>query len=199
VFGFDRGLCIDRYYIERFLAANAAEIHGSVLEAGDSSYTRRFGGTRVQRSEVIDVGHDNPNATIVADLMNAVDIPDETFDCAVLTQTLQMIEEPVTALREVRRILKPGGTLLLTVPAISQISRWDADRWGDLWRFTSQGLAHLSARAFTDDEVTVAAYGNVLAATAFLHGLAAAELTPQELDFVDPDYELVVALRARKR
>ena len=32
VFGSDRGTCIDRYYIERFLAANSSDIHGRVLE-----------------------------------------------------------------------------------------------------------------------------------------------------------------------
>jgi len=41
-------------------------------------------------------------------------------------------------------------------------------------------------------------YGNVLAATAFLHGLAAEELTREELDHRDPDYELLIGVRAQK-
>ena len=47
LFGFGYGQCIDRYYIEKFLAAHAADIYGRVLEVADNSYTRRFGGTRV--------------------------------------------------------------------------------------------------------------------------------------------------------
>ena len=44
--GFDRGLPIDRHYIENFLAVNADDIRGGVLEIGDNSYTRRFGNGR---------------------------------------------------------------------------------------------------------------------------------------------------------
>jgi hypothetical protein len=54
IFGVKRGQslerCIDRYYIAAFLARHAADIHGDVLEIADDTYTRRFGGPRVQRS-----------------------------------------------------------------------------------------------------------------------------------------------------
>ncbi len=40
--------------------------------------------------------------------------------------------------------------------------------------------------------------GNVLAATAFLQGLATDELRPHELDLCDPQYAMVVAVRAVK-
>src|SRR5690349_21130910 len=43
-FGFDRGLPIDRFYIEQFLAAEAGAIQGNVLEIEHDLYTRRFGG-----------------------------------------------------------------------------------------------------------------------------------------------------------
>jgi hypothetical protein len=93
--------------------------------------------------------------------------------------------------------LKPGGVLLATVPGISQISQYDMERWGDYWRFTS-----LSARRLIEEagsmEVTVRTYGNVLAAIAFLHGLAADELREKELNYSDPDYELLIAIRAVK-
>jgi hypothetical protein len=46
--------------------------------------------------------------------------------------------------------------------------------------------------------VTVTSYGNVLAATAFLQGLAAEELHPEELDYRDPDYEVLISVRAVK-
>jgi hypothetical protein len=39
----------------------------------------------------------------------------------------------------------------------------------------------------------------VLAATAFLHGLSVEELTEDELDDSDPDYEVTIAIRAMKR
>jgi len=89
--GFDRGLCIDRYYIERFLSNHALDIRGHVLEIGDDTYTRMFGGGRVTGSEVLHRTEDNPNATIVADLICADHIPQDIFDCIILTQTLQYI------------------------------------------------------------------------------------------------------------
>jgi hypothetical protein len=88
--------------------------------------------------------------------------------------------------------------LLATFPGISQISRYDMDRWGDYWRFTTLSARRLFEEVFPPGKVTVRAYGNVLAAVAFLHGLAAEELRRQELDYHDPDYELIITLRALK-
>jgi SAM-dependent methyltransferase len=198
VFGFDRGLCIDRYYIENFLAIHSADIRGRVLEAQDDSYTRRFGGERVESADILDVSVDNPRATVVADLTRADEIADATYDCVVLTQVLHFVSDVRAALAEVHRVLKPGGVLLATGPGISQISRYDADRWGDIWRFSSQGLESACAAAFPGDEVTIEAHGNVLASIALLHGLSTEELRQHELDYVDPDYELLITLRAVK-
>jgi SAM-dependent methyltransferase len=198
VFGFDRGLCIDRYYIENFLAKHAEDIRGHVLEIGDDTYTRRFGGDRVARSDVLHVQEGNPKATIVADLTCADSIPSDTFDCIIFTQTLQVIYDVRAAIRHLHRILKPGGVLLATFPGISQISRYDMDRWGDYWRFTTLSARRLFEEVFPPGNVTVRAYGNVLAAVAFLHGLSAEELRREELDYHDPDYELIITVRAVK-
>jgi hypothetical protein len=62
-FGFDRATPVDRYYIERFLAENAGDIRGRVLEIGDNAYTVRFGGARVERSDIMHVDATNPDAT----------------------------------------------------------------------------------------------------------------------------------------
>ncbi len=198
VFGFDRGQCIDRYYIENFLAAYSEDIQGHVLEIGDDGYTRRFGGQKVVKSDVLHVQEGNPKATLVADLTCAGHIPSDTFDCIVFTQTLQHIYDVRAALRHLYRILKPGGVLLATFPGISQISRYDMDRWGDYWRFTSLSARRLFEEVFPPENVTVKAHGNVLSAIAFLHGLAAEELRREELDYHDPDYEVIITVRAVK-
>lgn len=198
VFGFDRGQCIDRYYIENFLARHAEDIQGHVLEIGDSTYTKRFGGERVIKSDVVHVWEGNPNATVVADLTCADRIPSVTFDCIVFTQTLQFIYDVRAALRHLHRILKPGGVLLATFPETSQISRYDMDRWGEYWRFTRLSAGRLFEEVFPTGNLEVQAYGNVLAAVAFLHGLAVADLRRKELDHQDPDYEVLVAVRAAK-
>src|SRR3954471_8448929 len=74
-YGWDRGLPVDRFYIERFLAARADRIHGEVLELRDAGYTRRFGGERVSRAHVVDIDAGNPQATLTADLCEAGSLP----------------------------------------------------------------------------------------------------------------------------
>jgi SAM-dependent methyltransferase len=196
--GKDRGTPIDRYYIERFLASHAADIRGHVLEIGFATYTRRFGGGAVTKSDVLHVAPGNPAATIVADLAEGDELPSDTFDCIILTQTLQFIYEVRAAARTVARILKPGGVLLVTVGGLSQLSRWDSERWGHYWNFTTDSVDRLFAESFPAGTWTVESFGTVLAATAFLYGLSSDDLRAAELDRHDPDYQVVIAARAVK-
>jgi SAM-dependent methyltransferase len=198
VWGSDRGLPVDRYYIERFLAHHAHDVRGRTLEIGTDVYTRRFGGDRVTGSDVLHVAEQRPGITIVADLTTGDGIPAATFDCVILTQTLQFIYDVPAALETVHRVLRPGGRVLATIPGISQISRCDMDRWGHYWSFTTSSARRLFAEHFPEDELEIAARGNVLAATAFLQGLSASDLSPEELEHIDPDYELLITVRARR-
>lgn len=199
VWGFDRGRPIDRYYIEGFLSDHAADIRGRVLEIGDNTYTRKFGGNCVIQSDVLHAIEGNPRATIVADLTCAEHIQADTFDCIICTQTLLFIYNVRAAIQTLYRILKPGGILLVTVAGVShQISRYDMDRWGDYWRFTTLSARLLFEEVFPAANVKVRAYGNVLAAMAFLYGLAVEDLRQEELDYYDPDYEALITVRAVK-
>ena len=199
LFGWGHGQCIDRYYTEKFLAAYQADIHGRVLEVGNNTYTRRFGGAKVVRSDILHVNSDNPRATIVADLSCADNaIPSDTFDCILLTQTLEVIYKTRRAIRTLHRILKPGGILLATLPGIRQVSRPDMESWGEYWRFTTLSTSKLFGEVFAPCDITIQAYGNVLAAVAFLHGIVAEELKPEELDYYDRDYEFLITVRAAK-
>jgi glycosyltransferase involved in cell wall biosynthesis/SAM-dependent methyltransferase len=197
-FGFDRGLPVDRHYIEAFLARHASEISGRVLEVGDDTYTRRFGGSRVSRSDVLHVHDGNPRATIVGDLTDRELLPPNAFDCIVLTQTLQLIYDVPLAIAHVHRALAPGGVVLVTAPGISQIDRGE---WGKTWywSFTPAALRRLFGDVFGPDAVMIEEYGNVFAATAFLHGLAVEEIETTDLAPIDHAYPVIVALRARKR
>jgi SAM-dependent methyltransferase len=198
--GFDRGQPVDRHFIEQFLAKHAGDIYGHVLEIGTDMYTRRFGGAGVTRSEVLDVAETHPHVTIVADLTepDPEQLQAETFDCFILTQTLHFIYDVRAALCTARRVLKPGGVLLLTAPGLAPINRYEMDRWGDYWRFTSRSLERLLKETFPSSDVKVEAHGNVLACVAFLHGISADELKPSELEHADPDFQLSITARVRK-
>ncbi len=197
-FGFDRGLPVDRYYIEKFLTRHATDIQGHVLEIKEPLYTDRFGGDRVTQSDILHVEAGNPQATLVADLTQADHLPSDTFNCIILTQTLQFIFDVPAALQTLHRILKPGGVLLVTVSGISQISSEDMERWGQYWSFTTRSTQRLLETVFEPDQVIVTAYGNVLSAIAFLHGLAIQELDPAKLDYNDPNYQVLLSARAVK-
>jgi SAM-dependent methyltransferase len=196
-FGYDRGQPIDRYYIERFLVDNADVIGGRVLEIGDSAYTRRFGGRRVTRSDVLNIEPGHPQTTIVGDLAAAEHILSDSFDCLVITQTLHLIYDLRAAVDSLHRILSPGGTLLSTFPGITPLSN---DRWADswYWALTPCSAVRLFGDVFGPDNVKVAAHGNVLTSVAFLEGLAARELRRSELDTDDPQFPMLITVNASK-
>lgn len=196
--GFDRGLCIDRYYIEQFLSAHARDVRGQVLEVGEDTYTRRLGGERVTRSDVLHKMESNPDATIVADLTCADHIAQDTFDCIILTQTLQYIYDLPAAVRTIYRILKPGGVVLSTFPGIAYISRYDLEHWGEYWRLTSQAANRLFGEVFSPGNVEAQAYGNLLISLGFLCGLPAEGFGQEELDYRHPDFEVLITVRAVK-
>jgi SAM-dependent methyltransferase len=198
-FGLDRGTPIDRYYIAAFLARQATDIRGRVLEIGDREYTRRFGGDRVTQSDVLHAVAGNPQATLLGDLATGEGVPRKTFDCVLLTQTLPFIYDVRAAVGTVREALRPGGVVLATVSGISQISRYDMDRWGDYWRFTDRSARRVFDDVFGAAQVAVETFGNVLAAAAFLQGLALEDLDRAALDRHDPDYQVLIAVRALRR
>ena len=197
-YGSSRGLEIDRYYIEHFLTEHMLDIKGHVLEIKHDTYTRKFGGARVTKNDVLHPVEGNPDATIIADLSNADHLPSNEFDTIIFTQTLQVIYETRSTIATLHRILKPGGVILATASGMAKISRVDFEQWGEYWRFTSLSARLLFEEAFKTGNVSVRAYGNVLAAISFLAGLAAEDLKITELDASDPDFELLIAVRAVK-
>ena len=197
-YGNSRGLEIDRYYIEKFLAEYAGDVHDHVLEIKHDTYTKKYGQDRVTKSDVLHPVEGNPDATIVADLTKADHLPSNCYDAIIFTQTLQVIYDIRTVAATLYRILKPGGVLLATASGMAQLSLEDFDTWGEYWRFTSLSARLLFEETFSAGNVTVRSYGNVLAAISFLEGLAAEDLKQRELDAVDRGYEVLIAIRAVK-
>ncbi len=199
-YGRGRGLPIDRYYGERFIAANAAVIGGDVLEVGDDRYTRAHGGGRVRSSAVLHAEEGNAQATLVGDLASGRGLPEEpAFDCVILYDTLQYIYDVPAAVATAHRLLRPGGSVLATFNGIAQISRYDYEHFGEYWRPTDLAVGRVFAERFGFENVTVATHGNVLAACALLYGLAAEDIGARRLDHHDPDYQVCITLRATRQ
>lgn len=198
-FGWFRGQCIDRVYIEQFLSRNQHDIRGRCLEIGENQYMSQFGATRINEAEILDA-IPREGVTIVADLTDGAGIDNGSFDCVICTQVLMCIYDVRSAVDTIFRILAPGGVALVTVAGISQIAPPTMmAEGGEFWRFTRSSAQRLFADRFGPENIAVETFGNVLAATAFLHGLVAAELTPEELSVNDPDYPVTIAIRAKKQ
>lgn len=196
-FGYDRGGPVDRYYIENFLTASTGHIKGRVLEIGDNEYTLRYGGSRITTSDILHIDGTNPKATFVGDLSDAPHLPADSFDCIILTQTLHLIYNYKGALENCYRILKPGGALLLTVPGISHIHHGE---WGKywMWSFTTSSIQRMLSEVFDPAKLKVQSFGNVLAATAFLYAMGLPEINIKQVDYNDPQYQLIITAAAIK-
>lgn len=197
LFGLDRGMPIDRYYIEKFLAENSHYIKGSVLEIETGIYSKKFASGEIKQ-EIMHFDNTNPNATIIGDLTKVETLPKNAVDCFICTQTFNFIYDVKAALKGAKRLLKEDGVMLATVSGLSQISRYDMDRWGDYWRFSNKSLEMLAKEAgFSEVEVIV--YGNAMAATALIQGLAQENLKNLKmLDKTDEDYQIIIGLVAKK-
>lgn len=197
-FGFDRGCPIDRYYIDSFLKQHTNVISGSVLEISESTYSKQLGHD-IAKYEILHYDDTNRNATIIGDLTKPETLPEGRIDCFICTQTLNFIYDVRKAIEGSYKVLKPGGVFLCTVSGISQISRYDMDRWGDYWRFTDLSIRKMMEEVFGEGNVEITTYGNVLAATAFLQGLAVDDLPDVcLLDKCDLDYQVTIGVKARR-
>ncbi len=197
-YGFDRGTSIDRYYINHFMELHKNDLRGACLEVHDAGYIEVFGGARVTKKDVLDINIKNPQANIRGDLRNLQGIvSDNSYDCFVLVHTLGLIDDYEAAINESWRILKPGGVLLFVATVNGSIDHESPTR--DYWRFTPASLEYVFGKKFGKGNLEIQTYGNVLSGQAHWVGLAAEELSQEELDINDPYYPIVITMRAVKR
>lgn len=166
----DAGDWRNRYFSAAALAlwreANRVTLRacrGRALDAGSGRGAwRRIILSRADACDSIDLeprGLEQP--TWVGDLMNMPQVPSASYDTVVCHQVLEHLPEPGRALAEFRRVLAPGGALVLSAPHLSRLHELPHD----YFRFTPAGLRVLLEHAgFADSDVGT--YGGPLS---FLH------------------------------
>ena len=81
-----------------------------------------------------------PNVTLKAMDATSLDFGDNEFDNAVATYTISAVPDPVAVLREMRRVVKPGGVLVILNHFRSERRRSSAG-WRTSWRRSARGSA----------------------------------------------------------
>lgn len=191
--GNDRGTPIDRVPIEGFLAHHQGLVRGRVLEVKDRHYTKRFGAA-VTKSDVLDVNRGNADANILDDIRSLATIPDGSYDCFIVTQVLQYVDDLDAAVKSIRRVLAPGGSAIVTVPTLGKLDGQEDRVAGHYWRLTPDSARYLFSKSFSDLEIH--GWGNARLATAFLSGLSVEDLSPRTFSTHDPFFTCGVLIRA---
>ncbi|MBR0092035.1 MAG: methyltransferase domain-containing protein [Lachnospiraceae bacterium] len=195
-YGKEHGTPIDRYYIESFLDENRDKIYGAVGEFAGNNYTRRFG-RDVTKSYIFHVDGWGENV-IKVNLATGEGIRENMLDCLICTQVLQFINDVETAIKNMNRLLKAGGYLLLTGHGISKLSLYDYRNWGEYWRFTDKALQHLFSDCSDWENLRIVSYGNVKTASAMLYGLTVEDLDEKDVEINDMQYPVTLGLLAQK-
>jgi len=181
-----------RHYIDEFLTIYQNHVRGRCVEFYPALYREKFASNADLSS--YDVWNVTPThgATVYGDLQNAHNVPDERFDTIICTHVLCSLERPWLAVKEMHRLLTPGGAVLCTNPAVLQKYAPDPS---DCWRFTRDSMAML----FSDFRRTeIHSFGNAATVSGSPFYLMTYHFPRRVLNMHDEDCPSVVAAAAWK-
>ena len=135
-----------RVWLDREMAAFAARVPNGALVldagAGDQPYRHHFGHCRYEAADFEAVNKPYAKSTYVCDLTR-IPVEDQRFDAIVFSQVMEHLPDPLSVLRELRRVLKPGGVMFYSGPLWFE----EHEKPYDFYRYTSFALRHLFGQA----------------------------------------------------
>lgn len=196
-FGAEFGTPIDRIYIERFIRINSEFIKGTVMEIAEDKYSQKYE-PQIDQLQILHVNGWGKDV-IKGNFETGEGIVANSVDCLICTQTLLMIYDLDNSIKNIYALLKEGGTALITVPGITQISMYDYRNWGQYWSFTEMSFRRLLEKYFLPSDIDIKIYGNVKTAIGFLYGICAEEYSERDIDYTDNQYQVLIGARVTKK
>lgn len=124
----------------RLIARGANVLHGKLLDVGcgKKPYANLIHVDAYIGLDVPTSMHGTQQVDVIGTVLG-LPFKDEVFDSILCTEVLEHVPDPVAALQEMRRVTRPGGVLLLTVPLSEQLH----EEPYDFYRFTRYALTYL--------------------------------------------------------
>ncbi len=117
--------------------------HGKFLDLGCGAMPfRRHVEPQIESYESLDIEKRVPEVTYQMDAHDLTALGTDVYDAVLCTEVLEHVPEPGRVVREIWKILAPGGKVILTVPFLSRLH----EEPHDYFRFTKHGLRELLDR-----------------------------------------------------
>jgi hypothetical protein len=190
-FGLTRGTFVDRYYLSKFIKEIQSQIAGNILEIGGTPKDKDFYQINSGSSYQILNMEAGPGVDIVGDAHDISMVKPESFDSIILFNVLEHCYAPWIVIENIYAWLKPGGKCFAMVPSAIRVHTTPMDYWRPL----ADGFRYMF-RNYGQQQLYV--YGNPTTVIASYYGIAAEELTTDELDTFHPDYPVATCIVAQK-
>jgi SAM-dependent methyltransferase len=131
-----------RVHLDKFMrdAATSIPPQAKVLDAGAGigPYRHHFNHTCYEAADFCQIDKDYAKVNYVCDLA-AIPVPSDSCDAILLTQVIEHLPDPSSVLRELHRVLKPGGRMWFSGPLFYP----EHEQPYDFHRFTQFGFRRL--------------------------------------------------------
>jgi SAM-dependent methyltransferase len=119
-----------RNFLEKYLKEELPKLGGSVLDIGSSS--RRYDWLLKQKPIAIDI-KENKEKQVEFGNVNNLQFSDSSFDNIICLEVFEYLTTPKKAISEIYRVLRPGGTLVLSCPFMYKAHQDQLRYTDDFW------------------------------------------------------------------